>query len=83
VNSVFFLSTRQKQRDISDSVKRATTLAQRTVPVVVSAATVIRSSCAIIPRPGGSTFPEGDGFGQIDISAAAMGHVHPQSETAL
>jgi hypothetical protein len=39
---------------------------------------VISSSRAIAARPGESTFSEEDDFGQIDISAAAMGRVYPQ-----
>jgi hypothetical protein len=39
VDSAFFLFTRQEQGDINGSVKRATTLAIGTVPVVASAAT--------------------------------------------
>jgi hypothetical protein len=79
----FFFSTRQKQGDINGSVKRASTLASRIVPVVASAATVISSSRPIAQRLGEWTSHEGDGLGQIDISAAAMGHVYPQFKPAL
>src|SRR5882724_2303676 len=51
-------------------MKRATTLAIGTVPVVALAATVISSSRAIAPRARESTSPEDHGLGQIDISAA-------------
>jgi hypothetical protein len=73
-----FLSTRQQQGDINGSVKWDTTLAIGTVPVVALAATVISSSPAMARRAGESTSPEDHGLGQIDISAAAMGHVHSQ-----
>jgi len=49
-------------------VKRASTLAIGTVPVVALAAAVIGSSHAIAYTQ----------VGQIDISAAAMGHGYPQ-----
>lgn len=82
-DSAFFLSTLQQQDDINGQVKRPTTLAIWTVPVVALAATAISSSRAIAARPSESTFSANDDLGQIDISAAAMGHVIRKFNTAL
>ena len=52
-------------------MRRATAFAIGAAAVVVLAAAVISSSRAIAPRVGGSASAEGDGWGPVDVVAAA------------
>jgi hypothetical protein len=70
---VLFLSARQRQSDITGSMRRATTFGIGAAAVVVLAAAVISSSRAIAPRAD-----EDDGSGRSDIPVALVASSPPQ-----